>query len=230
MLLCLLGIGVWFCHTNVLAQDAPGLPGSPEIKGETVIRQSPQIVIIDSKGNWLLPLRGDWSHTTIDDFLDFLQGNRKKPAPPFVIRTVTATGTVAENYVEASVQINFTTFGSQTIQIPLALKEGILKEGILLDDAPTSVPAFRYTGPGTASLSVDSEGQYVALVTPQVSETSEMPESDKPEKPEHTISLLLWIPLLPNDNDEQRLFLSFPQSNSSQFHLEIPMTNIEASV
>ena len=222
ILSCLLGISVGLCQTYVAAQDAPRSIGSPEKTTETIIRQTPQIVIVDPNGNWLLPLRGEWTPAIIDVFLDFLRGTQQQSAPPFIIRNINATGTVAENYAETNVRIDFATFGSQTVQIPLALKEGILP-----DNALTNTPAFRYTGPGVASLTVDAEGQYLALITPR---TSESPELDKPEQAEHTVSLLLWVPFVQNDSGEKRLALSFPQSNSSQFLLEVPMTNIDASV
>jgi len=222
MLWCLLGIGVWFCHTNVSAQDASVLPGSAERRSDTIIRQSPLIVLIDPDGNWLLPLPGGWSPTVLDDFYRFLLSDRQDQVPPFIIRNVTATGTVSDNFVETNVQIEILTTGSQTAQIPLGFKEGILPS-----EDQTDRSSFRYTGPGSASLTF--EGQYVAIVTPHVSQTSELENSDRLENQSHTISLLLWMPLAPNGGDEQQLFLSFPQSNSSQFLLEVPMVNVEAS-
>ena len=222
ILQCLLGIGVWFCCANVPAQDVSG-PGLPEKKSDTVIRRSPLIVLIDSDGNWLYSLPGGWPRTVVGDFYDFLfNRDQKAPPPPFIIRNVIASGTVVNNYVKANVQIEIATSGSQTIQVPLGFKEGIL----ISEDQP-DIPAFNYMGSGSASLSVNPEGYYVANITPQVPEPS---ESEKPEKPEHTISLLLWIPLALNGGNETKLSISFPQSNSSRFFLEVPMSNIDTSV
>jgi len=235
MLCCLLGIGVWFCHTSVSAQDAPGLPSAPERKNEPVIRKTPLDVIVlsDPDGNRILSLPGGWPLTVADDFHDFLFNNQQNPVPPFIIRNVSATGTVVGQYVETRIQIEISTSGYQPIRIPLGFKEGIL----LLDEDKTNQPPF-YTGAGSAELTVDpQERQYVAIVTPstpQTVETEESKESGKSEKPEtaqqHTLSLLLWFPLAPNGGEEKRLSLSFPQSNSSQFLLEVPKSNINVSV
>jgi len=244
MLWCLLGIGVWFGYTNVSAQDAlsplgsvssgsaVSPIGSAERRSDPVIRQAPLTVFVDSGGNWLLPLPGNWSLDVLEEFHRFLFGNRQNPVPPFIIRNVTATGSVAGNFVEAHVQIELTTSGSQPVRVPLGFREGILPSEDWSD-----VPSFHYMGPGFASLTVDpQEGHYVAIVTPhtpQASESEESEESDGHERSEtiqHTISLVLWIPLVPNGSDEKRLSLSFPQSNSSRFLLEVPMTNVTASV
>ena len=234
MLWCLLGIGVWFGSASVSAQDAPRLPGSEDERNEIVFRKTPLdvVVLYDLDGNRILKLLGGWSITDLDAIYRTLTADRQEQTPPYIIRNVSAVGTVVRNYVETNVQIEFVTSGSQTVQIPLGFKEGILPQ-----DDPTDMPSFRYTGPGSASLTslaVDSqERQYVATVTPQIPKASGPEESDKPERPDtdrHTISLLLRIPLAPNGGDEKRLSISFPQSNSSLFLLEVPMTNVDALV
>ena len=229
MLCCLFGIGVWFCHTNVSAQDAPEPPGYVEKSGTPIIRQAPLTVFVDSDGRWLLPLRGVWSLNILDDFQRFLLGNQQNPAPPYIIRNVVATGTVVGNRVETNAQIEFTTSGLQLVQVPLGFKEGVLPG----QDLP-EFPSFRYTGPGSASLSFDSqEGHYIALVTPHTPQASESEDSNRPEKPEttqtHSIFLSFWFPLAPNGGNEKRLPVSFPQSTRSQFLLEVPMLNVDAA-
>ena len=233
LLWCLLGIGVWFCHADVSGQDAPKLPGPVEAKNETIVRKAPLdlIILYDTENNRSLKLPGGWPLAELDGLYRTLMSDQQDKVPPFIIRNVSATGSVVGNHVEANVQIELATSGNQTVQIPLGFKEGIFPS-----EDQTDVPTFSYTGSGSASLTslmIDSqERQYVALVTPHVAQASESEKSDSPETPlsdRHTISLLLWIPLVPNSGGEKRLSLSFPQSNSSRFLLEIPMTNIDAS-
>ena len=233
MLWCLLGIGVWFSPTSVSAQGTPGLLDSAEEKSETVIRRAPLdvIVLYDLDGNRILKLPG-WPLTEVDAMdaiYRILMKDQQDQVPPFVLRDVSATGTVVGNYVEAQIQINVITSGSGSVKIPLGFKEGLLP-----GDNQTGVPPFRYTGPGVATLD-SQEQQYVAFITPRTPQAAELEgseDSDKPERPagtEHTLSLLLWFPLAPNGGNEKRLSLSFPQSNSSKFLLEVPMTHVDAS-
>ena len=230
MLWCLLGIGVWFCHanvchTNVMGQDAPALAGAAERRNETVIRQTPLPVVVlsDTEGNPILSLPGGWSVTDLDAVYRILLSDRQDQVPPFIIRSVTATGTVADHYVETNVQIEIITSGDRPVRIPLGFKEGILP----VEDQ-SGLPSFRYMGAGSALLTVDpQERQYVAIVTPRIPHAS---ETGTLERSEHSLSLLLWFPLAGNGGNEKRLSLSFPQSNSSLFLFEVPMINVAASV
>ena len=232
MLYCLLGTGAWLYTTNAHAQDAPGPPNITDKKTETIIRKTPLDVIIfsDPNGNPIHSVRGGWPLTVADDFYDYLFKNRQNPVPPFIVRSVSATGTVAGHYVETHIQIEISTSAAQSVRIPLGFKEGILPNKDQTDQTP-----FRYIGAGSAELTVDpQERQYIAIVTPHTPQTTEPEESNKSEKPAisqpHTLSLLLWFPLAPNGGAEKRLSLSFPQSNSSLFLLEVPMSNIDAAV
>jgi len=213
--------------------------GSAERRGDPVIRRAPLDVVVlsDPSGNPIFSLPGGWSLTVMDDIYRLLM-DQQDPTPPFIIRNVAATGTVAGNFVEAHVQIELTTSGSQPVRIPLGFREGILPS-----EDRSDVPSFRYAGPGSAALTVDpQEEQYIAIVTPYVprvsategteeaEETEQSNGQERPETSQHTLSLVLWLPLAPNGGDEERLSLSFPQSNSSEFLLEVPMTNVIASV
>ncbi|MDR0327207.1 MAG: hypothetical protein LBI05_02805 [Planctomycetaceae bacterium] len=224
---CLLGVGVWLCQFNVSAQDA--VTSNVEKKGETIIRQTPvdYFYLDDIQGKRFVSSRIPL--TTIDDFYNYILKDQQNPIPTFILRNVSATGKVVGKYVEVDVQIEFLTTGHQHVRVPLGFKEGILPRGNQTDQSP-----FRYTGSGVASLIVDpQEGQYVAVVTPQTQQAGGSETPDTSETPEidqrHTISLLLWFPLIQNGG-ENRLSLSFPQSNSSQFLLTIPMCNVAASV
>jgi len=226
---CLLGIGVWLCLLNVSAQDT-SIPSAGN-KGETVIRQAPLDVIYleDDKGTRHLMPR--WTIPDLEALYNFISKNQQTPVPSFVLRNISATGTVIGNYVEVEidVQVEFLTTSSQPIRIPLGFAEGILPS-----EDQSKKQTFRYTGAGSASLIVDPlEGQYVALVVPRAEPVTESEEPDKSEKPDidqrHRLSLLLWFPLVQNGRENQ-LTLSFPQSNSSQFQFEVPMSNIDVSV
>ena len=231
MLWCLIGIGVWFCHANVLGQNTPAPPGIADGRREIIIRQAPlDAYILDNPDiGRAIRLTGGWPLVVLDNFYDSLMRIQQNQVPPFTIRNVSATGTVAENYVKTSVQIEFTVSGSQIVQIPLGLKEGIL-----LDEDPHDLPSFSYTGPGAASLTVDAqERHYIVIVTPYVPQASESEGLRQPEIAEsasHAVSLQLWFPVAGNGNEEKRLSLSFPNANSSQFLLEVPMTNLDTLV
>ena len=234
---CLLGIGVWFgiwfCQANVSAQDAPvPSPAWSAKKNETVIQRTPidAVVVFDNEGNRALYLPGNWPLTVFDDFHYFIQRNQQSPVPLFVIQNVSATGTTVGNYVEIDVRIELSTFSDQPVRIPLGFTEGIIPS-----DDQTNRPPFRYTGTGSADFTFDSnERQYVAVVIPQTDQIAEPEGSDKTEKSKltqrHTISLWLWIPLVQNSSGENQLSLSFPPTIRSQFLLEVPMSNITASV
>jgi len=222
-------MGVWLCLVNVLAQNTPSPP--LERKSEPVLRQTPldAIVLIDADKNRVL-LPGNWSLTVLDDFLDYLLQGHQNQVPPFVLRNISATGTVVGHYVETNVKIELKTTTYQSVRVPLGFKEGILPS-----EDQAGQPPFLYSGTGSAQLTVDShERQYVAIVSPRVHLTAESAESAPSEKPEieqlHTLSLLLWVPLVQNASGENRLPISFPQSNSSLFLLEIPMSSVDASV
>jgi hypothetical protein len=171
---------------------------------------------------------GDWPPTTFDDFRRFLLRNQETPLPSFIIRSVTATGTVADNRVEVDVQIELATSTFQPVRIPLGFREGILPS-----EDQTETPPFRYSGTGSADITTVEAGQYVAIVVPQTQQPAESADSEKAVKPDihqqHTLSLLLWVPLQ-SSGEENRLTLSFPPSNSSLFLLEVPMSNLDASV
>ena len=227
MLWCLLGIGVWFIPTNVWAQDPPD---SAE-RNETVIRKTPLdvIVLANPDGNREIRLFGSWPMIVFDDLYRALTTDREQQGTPYTIRNVSATGTVLGNYVEARIKIEIVTSTDRQVRVPLGFKEGILPG----DDQPDS-PSFCYTGTGSASITIDpQEGHFVAVITPKIPQASDTEDSDNLDKPEvnqpHMLSLLLRIPLAPNDGKERRLSLSFPLSNSSLFMLEIPMLNIDAS-
>ena len=218
---CLLGISVCLCWGNVSAQDAP----------TPVIRQAPlDAVYISGAEGHNIVMHG-WSPTQLDNLYKSLFNDQQDPVPPFFLRNVSAAGKVVDHYVEVDVQIELLTSTYQPIQVPLGFREGILP-----GEEQTGKPTFRYTGPGSALLTVDAEErQYVAIVVPQTQ--SAIVESEEPEefeKPginqQHTLSLLLWLPLTQNSGGENHLVLSFPQSNSSLLSLEVPMENITASV
>ena len=226
---CLLGISVWLCLLNVSAQDASVLPA--EKKGESIIRPAPLDVFYleDKKGNrFLLP---GWSIRDLDDLYHYFTKDQQTPAPSFVLRNVSAAGTVIGDYVEVEIdlQVELLTTGNQPIRVPLGFAEGILPS-----EDRSKKQAFRYSGTGSASLIVDPrEEQYVALIVPQTQPHTESEDSEPSEKPEgeqfHHLSLLLWFPLVQNGG-ENHLPISFPQSISSQFQFEVPMSNIDVSV
>ena len=219
---CLLGISVWLSPLNVSAQDAP-TPAVP-----TIFRQAPPAIYVEnSQGkHFLMP---GWPFTELDEIFRKLTSEDQQDAiPSFIPRSVSATGTAKDNYVELDVQIELQTFSDQPVRIPLGFKEGILPS-----KDQTDKPSFRYTGIGSANITVE-EGQYVALVVPQTQPVAKSEDSDKSEKPDtdqqHTLSLLLWIPFTKSGSGEHRFALSFPQFTSTQLLLEVPMTNINASV
>jgi hypothetical protein len=223
---CLLGICLWYSCANVPAQDAPTPPAEKKSESPlraTVVQRVPldPIIEFDAEGKRSLLLPEGWSLTFIDDFLKFLQRELQPTVPPFILRNVSATGTIADDYVEANIQIDITTTCYQPVRIPLGFKEGILPS----ENQPPGQSPFRYTGSGAAHLTVDpQERQYIAVIVPQTeSETTEATQR-------HTLSLLLWLPLTQNGSEENRLSVSFPQSNSSLFHLDVPMVNVDASV
>ena len=244
---CLLLFIVWLCPVDVSAQDAPAV--SAERRGETVVRRTSLdvIVLADPAGNPITHLPGGWPLNVMEEFNKFLLGEQQNLMPPFIIRNVTATGKVAEQFVEVEAQIEIGTSSYQPVRVPLGFKEGILPSAgqgagtdqITGTDQTDKVP-FRYIGPGSAELTVDPlERQYVAFVLPQkeLPQTEPAADSENPEQPEkpdmnqrHTLSLVLWFPLAPHNGTGHRLSLSFPQSLSSQFLLEIPMTHITPSV
>jgi hypothetical protein len=227
MVRCLLWIGVWLGQVNVLAQDAfvPAVVPATERRGEIVVRQLPldAIYLDDTEGNRVL-LPGPWPLNVVDEFYKHLLKDQQDQIPPFTIRNVSATGTVVGKRVEIDVQIELITYSPQAVRIPLGFREGILPSA-----EQTDKPSFRYTSPGTVSLTVDpQEEQYVAIVVPHVHRAVEAEDSEKSEQPgmtqHHILSLLLWIPFVQNHSGENRLPLSFPHSNSSQFLLEVPMS------
>ena len=231
---CLLGVCVWLCQADIPAQDASvPAPPPPDQKGELVIRRAPLdvFVLVDDEGNRFSPLPGGWSLTKMDDFQRFLlQKDQQSPVPSFIIRNVSATGTIVDHYVATDVQVELVTSGYQPVRIPLGFKEGIFPSENL-----TGQPPFRYVGNGAAFLTVDTkEGQYVAVVVPQTEQVTESENRDKSEKPEltqpHTLVFSLWLPLVQSGGGENRLPLSFPQALSSQFLLEVPMENVTVSV
>jgi hypothetical protein len=235
IILCLLGISVWLWLPNAPAQDAPILPPNltnpTEKRNEITIQRAPldTIVVFDSEGSPRL-LPGGWSLTLFDEIHEYFRRNHQNPVPPFILRNVSATGTITENYVAADVQIQFSTSTYQPTRIPLGFKEGILP-----DENLTNRPAFRYTGPGSAELSVDPQEGYIAIVVPQTQKDTNAEEgADVPEKPavvqQHTLSLLFWFPLGPTGGNDNRLSLSFPQANISQFLLDVPTHNLTATV
>ena len=223
---CLLGICVWLSLLNVSAQDASA--PLAEKRSEPIVRKTPldAIYLVSPEGNSTL-LPGDWSLTVIDDFHRYLLKDQQTPVPPFILRSVSAAGTIVGNRVEVEAHIELVTSSYRPVRIPLGFREGILPS-----DHQMERPPFRYTGTGSAEITVEG-GQYVAIVVPQTPRIAESDNSEKPEKPDisqqHILSLVLWFPLQ-NGGGENRLSLSFPQSNSSQFLFDIPMSNIDASV
>lgn len=222
---CLLGICVWLYPLNVSAQDAP--TPETEMKATTIIRQVPPAIYLENANgrHFLMP---GWSFTAIDElYKKITTEDQQDSIPAFFPRSVSATGTVLDNYVEMEVQIELQTSSYLTVRIPLGFKEGILPS-----KDQTDKPSFRYIGTGSANITVE-EGQYVAIIGPQI-QPAESENSDKAEKPEmnqqHTLSLLLWIPLTKSNGGENRLALSFPMFSSTQLLLEVPMTNLNASV
>ena len=228
---CLFGMSVGLCLVSAAAQDAPTpITEKAEKKGEPVIQQTPlnAIVLLDPEGHRVL-LPGPWSLSVADDFLDYLLNVQQNPVPPFILRNVSATGTIVGNYVETDVRIELWTTSYRPVRVPLGFKEGILPS-----EEQTDKPTFRYNGTGSASLTVDpQERQYVAIVSPQTP-AAESEHSEKSERPDinqrHIISLVLWLPFGQNGGGKNRLPLSFPQSNSSQFQLEVPAANVDISV
>lgn len=219
---CLLGISVWLCLLNVSAQDTSA--PSVEKRSEPVIRQTLDAIYFVTPDDKSIFLPGNWSLTLMDDFHRFLQKDRQTPVPPFILRSVSAVGTIVSNRVEVDVQIEIGTSTDRPVRIPLGFQEGILPS-----EDQTNKPPFRYTGPGSADITVEG-GQYVAIVVPQMQQAAESKDSEKSAiNQQHTLSLLLWFPLQ-NGGGESRLSLPFPQSNSSQFLLDVPMNNIEVSV
>ena len=225
--LALLGIGVWLTMTNAPAQNAPALPERNErsetASRETFIRQTPLDVIYlsDPDGNPFFKLPGSWTLSDMDKFYDFFLQEQRSPAPTFIIRNIHATGKVGEHYVEVDVQIDLSTSTHQPVRVPLGFKEGILPS-----PGQSNMPSFRYTGPGSAEITVE-EGQYVAIVMPQ----SQTVDESRPNiNQRHNLSLLLWVPYAPHNGGGHRLAISFPQSNTSRFLLEIPLQNVDASV
>jgi len=230
MVRCLLLLVVGLCQVNVSAQDAPAVPA--ERRGETVVRRTSLdvVVLADPAGNPITHLPGGWPLNVMEEFNRFLLGEQQSLVPPFIIRNVAATGKAVEKFVEVEAQIEIGTSGYQPVRVPLGFKEGILPSA----DQTNRVP-FRYTGPGAAELSIDpSDRQYVAFILPQTALAANAEDSEPPEKPEinqrHTLSLLLWLPLTQHNGSGHRLSLSFPQSLSSLFLLEVPMTNITLAV
>ena len=217
---CLLGISVWHCLLNVSAQDAPA----------PIIRRAPLdvVYISDVEGN-KIEMPG-WSPTMIDDLYKSLFKDQQDPVPAFILRKVSATGKVVGNYVEIDTQIELVTSTYLPVQVPLGFREGILP-----NEEQAGQPTFRYAGTGSASLTINTEErQYVAVVIPQTQPAVTESELDKLKKPDinqqHALSLLLWFPLVQNNGEDNYLAVSFPQSNSSQLLLEVPMSNITASV
>jgi len=159
---CLLGIGVWLYSPNVSAQDASSPPlSTPQVerKGDPVLRQAPlDAVILLDANNKRVFLPGNWPLTVLDDFRDFLFKNPDSHVPPFIIRNVSAIGTVVGNYVEAQVRIELKTTTYRPVHIPLGFKEGIL---------PSDEHTFQYTGTGFAELTSDTN-EYIAIVFPSV--------------------------------------------------------------
>ena len=236
----LLGVCVWLCQAAISAQDAPAVPPTapppaPPGKTETIIRRTPldAVVQFTDEGRQIvsLPLPGDWPLTVFDGFLGYiLQKDQQNLVPPFALGNVSATGTIAGHYVETEVRFEFSTSGSQPVRIPLGFKEGILPSTEKTDQLP-----FRYTGNGSAYLTVDpNEEQIVAVIFPQAEQNTGTEDSDKSEKPgivqQHTLTFSLLLPLSQNSSGECRLQLSFPRSLTSQFQLVVPMNNIAASV
>jgi hypothetical protein len=217
---CLFGIYVGLLMTSVSAQDAPAI--AVERKGEPIIRRAPQhtLIWVDLDGSEVFKLPGGWPLTLADTVNKIVFGKDQQNAvSPFVISTLSATGKVLDKYVEVSVQIEIATSVYQPVRVPLGFKEGILPS-----KEQTNQPAFRYAGPGTAEISFD-EGQYIAIISPQA------PQPEKPEIDQrHTLSLLLWVQHAQNGGGENRLALSFPQANSSQLQLEVPMSNVDVTV
>jgi len=220
----LFGISVWLCLHNVSAQDA--LPPSIEKRSEPTIRQAVDAIYFATPEGRQVLFPGNWSLTIADDFRRFLLRDQQTPVPSFILRSIFAAGTVVGNRVEVDVQIELATSTFQPVRIPLGFREGLLPSG-----DQTDKPPFLYSGPGSADITVES-GQKIAIVFPQTQQ-AESEDSEKPEKPDinqqHTLSLLLWFPFQ-NGTEENRLTISFPQANSSQCLLEVPMSNIDASV
>jgi len=217
---CLLGISVWLYPLNVSAQDAP-IPPTERRLPVTIWQAPPAIYLENVNGSrFILP---GWSLVDIDDFYKKItKEDQQDSIPSFIPRSVSATGTVRDNYVEMDIQIELQTSSYLPVRIPLGFKEGILP-----GKDQTDKPSFRYTGSGSANITVE-EGQYVAIVVPQ---TQPVADSEKPEiNQQHTLSLLMWIPLAKSGGGENRLALFFPTFSTTQLLLEVPMTNINASV
>ena len=239
----LLLLGIWLCQVNATAQNPPTLltpdhsTTTPlaitplveteiENEREIVIRQAPDAIMVDPQGRPIGPLTGDWSITIIDDLLRLLRQDPQDVVPTFTIQNVFATGRIIDHFVEVDAQIELLTSSNQPVRVPLGFREGILPSADLTDKLP-----FRYSGPGSAELTIaevttdGQEGQYVAIVVPQAEQPDETTVQQR-----HTISLVLWFPLTHNGNGDHRLSLSFPPSVLSQFLLEIPKTDITHSV
>jgi len=247
----LLLLGVLLFQADASGQSAPIVPA--ERRGDTVIRQTSLdvVILVDPAGNLITQLPGGWPLNFWEEFHQYIMRESGIQVPPFIIRNVTATGRVREKFVEVEAQIEIGTSTYQPVRVPLGFKEGILPSV-----APSAAPSitqtdalpFRYTGPGSMELTIDpQEQQYVAFIIPQslppqreqsesapAEQRADSPDSERPQKPEvnqrHTLSLTLWFPLAQHNGTGYRLPLSFPQSLSSQFILEVPMTNITPSV
>ena len=221
-LLALLGISVWLNTPNANAQDSPTPPERTE-RHDTLIRQTPLDVIYltDPDGNPFFKLPGGWTLDDMDKFYDFFLQEQRSPVPTFIIRNVHATGKVGEHFVEVDVQIDLSTSTHQPVRVPLGFKEGILPSR-----NQSASPPFRYTGTGSAEITVE-DGQYIAIVIPQ----SQSADESRPDANQrHTLSLAFWIPYSPHNGGAHRLAVSFPQSNTSRFLLEVPLQNVDASV
>ena len=258
---CLLGVAVGLVCLNSLAQDAtmPILErpiserhiSERTERVETVVRQSPLDVIYltDRDGNPLFKLPGGWSLQDLDKFYDFVLQEQRSIVPDFVIRNVHATGKVVGPFVEIDARIELSTSSQRAVRVPLGFREGILPS---LEQPSVGVSErmpFRYTGSGSAELTVE-DGQYVAIVMPKESrETNgiEEPNSRTPDVVDsfditqrHTLAMILWFPYTQYDKTrhngtmhsgaEYRLALSFPQANSSLLLFDIPILNAEVSI
>ena len=157
----LLVICVCLYQVNATAQDA-SIPttetdratvdrAATERESETVVRQIlPDVMVVNPEGH-IIAMPG-WSHNLLTELYRLFRQDPQHQESLFSIRNVSATGKVIGNFVEVEAQIELVTSGHQPVRIPLGFKEGILPSEDLTDKPP-----FRYTGPGSAELTVDPQ-------------------------------------------------------------------------
>ncbi|MDR3183129.1 MAG: hypothetical protein LBT89_09470 [Planctomycetaceae bacterium] len=171
------------------------------------------VVVFNPETKRSIYLPDGWPLNVLDEFHHFLFRDKQPSAVPFIIQDVSVTGKVSGNRIEANVTISLVLTGTNpNVRIPLAFREAVITSGANITVSDKNRQAFLLADGANAG--------YAVLLTGKDS-TNNNGNAAVPLK----LELPIWLPVRDNS-----FTVSFPQTASSSFLLQIPETGIETSV